>query len=419
MSSSPTPLLLLVPPQVLPSEGEDPPLATSADLLSPQGRLAFYHDLARADAVRWRLDGSTLVSAADGEPAAELQLVRLTPPDDTGVPGFEAGAALTRFNWAAVLENFERRTNPEFFLGGHEDAVRLFFDETRRAARTAAASFAGEAVPLIEIIRRSESLTEIAFLGVWLAGAEHAQRVSEALPTQVWTAATPGAGTLVILDDAEAEGRGMREAALGISMMALVFSSQAKGGIADIFKSGPTPVVSVHEARQDGTPLAVKSQKLVQPLPKIYPSGLLGRCAESEHKVVIDINAQRAYLFVEGRLAFETPISSATKGRYTPRGSFHITEKIRSGKHSTLYKSAMPFWMRLDESAIGMHVGQLPGYPASHGCLRMPAESAQFIFDNVPRGTTVQVVDSLPSTPQPAPAPGRPALEPSLVAATQ
>ena len=56
--------------------------------------------------------------------------------------------------------------------------------------------------------------------------------------------------------------------------------------------------------------------------------------------------------------------------------------------------------MRLGETAVGMHQGDLPGYPASHGCIRMPLESALFIFDNVKVGTPVEVVDSW--SPQPA-----------------
>ena len=85
-----------------------------------------------------------------------------------------------------------------------------------------------------------------------------------------------------------------------------------------------------------------------------------------------------------------------------PEARAVITEKIRTGKRSTIYKCAMPFWNRLGESAIGMHTGQLPGYPASHGCIRLPGESARFIFDNAPKGTTVQVVDALAAAPQPA-----------------
>ncbi|HEX2750704.1 MAG TPA: L,D-transpeptidase [Verrucomicrobiales bacterium] len=163
----------------------------------------------------------------------------------------------------------------------------------------------------------------------------------------------------------------------------------------------PVPVKHESLATVDGTPLEVKTQKLKQPGPKIYPSGLAGQKEDATRRVLVDVKAQRAYLLIDGKLAFETPVSTGAKGRKTPRGTFSITEKIRKGKRSTLYKSAMPFWNRLGESAIGMHTGELPGYPASHGCIRLPGESARFIFDNAPKGTTVEVVDALAAAPKP------------------
>jgi hypothetical protein len=66
---------------------------------------------------------------------------------------------------------------------------------------------------------------------------------------------------------------------------------------------------------------------------------------------------------------------------------------------STIYKCPLPGWMRLGDTAVGMHQGDLPGYPASHGCIRMPLESALFIFDQVRVGTPVEVVDSWSPSP--------------------
>jgi hypothetical protein len=163
----------------------------------------------------------------------------------------------------------------------------------------------------------------------------------------------------------------------------------------------PAPVKHEREAMRDGTPLVVKSQKLKQAGPKIYPSGLHAESDSAGRRVVVDVKAQRAYLFVGGKLAFETPVSTGAKGRRTPRGTFTITEKMRRGKRSTLYHCAMPYWNRLDESAIGMHTGYLPGYPASHGCIRLPGESARFLFDHTPKGTAVEIVDVLPAAPAP------------------
>lgn len=111
-------------------------------------------------------------------------------------------------------------------------------------------------------------------------------------------------------------------------------------------------------------------------------------------RVIVNIGAQRAFLVKDGQIAFETPISTGRGPRMTPRGTFKITEKIRTGKISTIYKCPLPGWMRVGEMPIGMHEGELPGYPASHGCIRMPLESAHFIFDRAPVGTTVQIVDS-------------------------
>jgi lipoprotein-anchoring transpeptidase ErfK/SrfK len=208
-----------------------------------------------------------------------------------------------------------------------------------------------------------------------------------------------------------------------LSLLAVVFTAQpAQAGFFSFGGDDP-PAAVVHEskAKVDGTPLLVKSQKLVQAPPKIYPSGLTGQPADAPRKVIVDIKAQRAYFFVGEKLAFETPVSSGAKGRSTPRGTYTITEKIRSGKRSTLYKSLMPYWNRLDESAIGLHTGQLPGYPASHGCVRLPDESARFLFENATRGTTVQIVDALAATPVPTPVtpdqtPGSPAPAPGLLA---
>ncbi len=114
--------------------------------------------------------------------------------------------------------------------------------------------------------------------------------------------------------------------------------------------------------------------------------------------ILIDVSTQRAYFLVGGRVAISTPVSTARRGKWTPRGAFRITEKVRRGKVSSIYHVGMPYWMRLNQSAYGLHVGDLPGYPASAGCIRMSSAGARLFFDNAPRGTTVRVVNSLSST---------------------
>ena len=126
---------------------------------------------------------------------------------------------------------------------------------------------------------------------------------------------------------------------------------------------------------------------------------ILSGSKDGETRVVVDIERPRAYLLVDDVVALETPVSTARRGKRTPRGSFLITERVRHGKHSSIYGCAMPYWMRLDESAYGLHVGKLPGYPASAGCVRLPPMAAQLIFSHTRSGTPVTIVDSWEEQP--------------------
>ncbi len=73
-----------------------------------------------------------------------------------------------------------------------------------------------------------------------------------------------------------------------------------------------------------------------------------------------------------------------------PTGRFVITDKHRDHK-STIYKVPMPFFMRLNCRDFGMHEGNLPGYPASHGCIRLPGDTARRLYHDIPIGTLVTI----------------------------
>ena len=123
-------------------------------------------------------------------------------------------------------------------------------------------------------------------------------------------------------------------------------------------------------------------------------SGVLARSNSANTRVVVDIGRQKAFLLVDGAVAVETPVSTARSGKYTPRGSFRVTERVRSGKISTIYGVGMPYWMRLSGSVYGVHAGYLPGYPASAGCIRLPSDAARLIYDHTKHGTRVSVHSS-------------------------
>lgn len=120
---------------------------------------------------------------------------------------------------------------------------------------------------------------------------------------------------------------------------------------------------------------------------------LLGRKpgSEVEHRVVVSLSGQNAELYKDGQLVDKTKVSTGRKGYSTPAGSFVITNK-HSSWTSTIYHVAMPWFMRLNCGSIGLHAGNIPGYPASHGCIRLPYAKAKAFFGHLRTGDVVEVV---------------------------
>lgn len=135
-------------------------------------------------------------------------------------------------------------------------------------------------------------------------------------------------------------------------------------------------------------------------------------------KIVIDVSDQRAYFYRDNHLVGVSKISSGTDGFETPIGQYKITQKSRDHR-SNLYGdyvwpngdiaqkevdatkdpqpsgtkfvgAPMPYFMRF-HGGVGMHGGFLPGYAASHGCVRMPDQMAARYFQDVTNGTPVIV----------------------------
>jgi hypothetical protein len=108
------------------------------------------------------------------------------------------------------------------------------------------------------------------------------------------------------------------------------------------------------------------------------------------YRIEIDLGAQKAWLWHEGRIALFAPISSGRKSHPTPTGRYLVTNKYRMWK-STLYDARMPYFLRLSCGDFGLHQGILPGRPASHGCIRLPGKEAKELFAAVPVGTLVEI----------------------------
>ena len=114
-------------------------------------------------------------------------------------------------------------------------------------------------------------------------------------------------------------------------------------------------------------------------------------------EIVVSIPLQRAYVYRGGTLIGVTTVSTGRPGHSTPTGTFNILEKRRE-HYSNLYNNApMPFMQRLTWGGIALHAGQIPGRPASHGCVRLPLDFARQLFSVTQIGAVVHILEHSPS----------------------
>ncbi len=165
--------------------------------------------------------------------------------------------------------------------------------------------------------------------------------------------------------------------------------------------------------RRPGRPAFCRSRLL-----ECQPAEAGGGQHDGAPSVKIVISEQRAYFYKGGKLVGESTISSGKKGFETPPGHYKVIQKDKDHvsnmygdyvdkngnvvQHNvdvtkdplppgaTFQGAKMPFFMRFT-GGYGMHAGYLPGYAASHGCVRMPMAMAEHFFDAVEEGTPVTV----------------------------
>jgi lipoprotein-anchoring transpeptidase ErfK/SrfK len=108
--------------------------------------------------------------------------------------------------------------------------------------------------------------------------------------------------------------------------------------------------------------------------------------------VVVSLPSQRMYVFRNGQLWDTSRVSTGRRGHATPAGTFPILQK-KVHHRSNLYNNApMPYMQRLTWDGIALHAGHVPGYPASHGCIRMPRAFAQKLYGITGFSSTIVVV---------------------------
>ena len=130
--------------------------------------------------------------------------------------------------------------------------------------------------------------------------------------------------------------------------------------------------------------------------PQVAPDGPL--------LLVVNLSTQRALLFRNGVPIGASTVSTGKKGRETPAGVFTILQKQVEHYSSKYDNAPMPYMQRLTWGGVALHAGKLPGYPASHGCIRLPAGFARLLYGATRLGMTV-VISNARVTPRIAPAP--------------
>jgi len=119
---------------------------------------------------------------------------------------------------------------------------------------------------------------------------------------------------------------------------------------------------------------------------KMQQIALLGKVPKVQpRKVVVDLSSQRVTLYESGVATYSTPCSTGRSGYRTPAGEYVISDQNRHHT-SSIYDSSMPYFQRFSFSAFGLHQGALPGYPASHGCIRLTNEGARYLFGKLEVG---------------------------------
>jgi len=182
-----------------------------------------------------------------------------------------------------------------------------------------------------------------------------------------------------------------------------------------------SPIPRMRATPPPPQPLRKASDLIHKQEPVKVNQGLLKQCTPGATHIVVSIPKQRAYLMLNQQIVIDSPISSGKRGHTTPTGHFSVLEKDPN-HHSTLYGdfvdsqgrtvragvsaridsapsgthfsgAAMKWFLRLTGEGVGMHIGILPGYPASHGCVRESPDGAKLFYDYAKVGTPVDVGD--------------------------
>jgi lipoprotein-anchoring transpeptidase ErfK/SrfK len=164
----------------------------------------------------------------------------------------------------------------------------------------------------------------------------------------------------------------------------------------DLTAASPAAALETYQAQMEATDAA--SQARIDMLDAFGPRALRpGQYvwrdipAAGSERVVISLSDQRAYLYRGDTLVAAAAISTGIEGRDTPTGIFSVLDKKPFYRSKKYDNAPMPWMQRIDQYGIALHGGYNPGYPASHGCIRLPVAFAKKLFSVTDLGTPVYI----------------------------
>lgn len=109
------------------------------------------------------------------------------------------------------------------------------------------------------------------------------------------------------------------------------------------------------------------------------------------HMLIVSVKSQNVSFYADGKLVSRSPVSTGKATNPTPFGVFSIIQRNRHHRSNIYSGAPMPYMQRLTWSGIALHEGKLPGYPASHGCIRLPERYADYLWRTIRMNTRVIV----------------------------
>lgn len=211
----------------------------------------------------------------------------------------------------------------------------------------------------------------------------------------------------------------MRFPSLRSAITAAIFLCVCDAAFGQVRQNRPKPSPAASANVPLNQPMRKAGDLIKTQSPMTTNASVLQAVTPDNAHVLVSITKQRAYLMMGDQIAIDSPISSGKRGHATPTGRFTVMEKDKD-HHSSIYGdykdgsgrtvrggisahidsapsgthfvgAPMKWFMRLTGEGVGMHVGILPGYPASHGCVRMPEPAAALFYSHVKVGTPAVV----------------------------